>query len=78
MVDTVDSKSAARKGVRVQVPPGVQKSAEYKRSFFCIQLLSSLSRWHGSPSPLGDVKGLPVAVPIAKRRIKNEAGVCRI
>ena len=25
MVDTVDSKSAARKGVRVQVPPGVQK-----------------------------------------------------
>lgn len=24
MVDTVDSKSAARKGVRVQVPPGVQ------------------------------------------------------
>ena len=23
MVDTVDSKSAARKGVRVQVPPGV-------------------------------------------------------
>ena len=25
MVDTVDSKSAARKGVRVQVPPGVRK-----------------------------------------------------
>ena len=25
MVDTVDSKSAARKGVRVQVPPGVLK-----------------------------------------------------
>ena len=25
MVDTVDSKSAARKGVRVQVPPGVQE-----------------------------------------------------
>ena len=28
MVDTVDSKSAARKGVRVQVPPGVQKKEE--------------------------------------------------
>ena len=26
MVDTVDSKSAAGNGVRVQVPPGVQKS----------------------------------------------------
>ena len=25
MVDTVDSKSAVRKDVRVQVPPGVQK-----------------------------------------------------
>ena len=28
MVDTVDSKSAARKGVRVQVPPGVQDSTD--------------------------------------------------
>ena len=25
MVDTIDSKSVARKGVRVQVPPGVQE-----------------------------------------------------
>ena len=31
MVDTVDSKSAARKGVRVQVPPGVQKQMEQHR-----------------------------------------------
>ena len=34
MVDTVDSKSAARKGVRVQVPPGVLKSTDYQ-CFFC-------------------------------------------
>lgn len=33
MVDTVDSKSAARKGVRVQVPPGVQGSAEFQCFF---------------------------------------------
>ena len=30
MVDTVDSKSAARKGVRVQVPPGVLKGTNRK------------------------------------------------
>ena len=30
MVDTVDSKSAARKGVRVQVPPGVLKGTSRK------------------------------------------------
>ena len=34
MVDTVDSKSAARKGVRVQVPPGVHKSTDYQ-CFYC-------------------------------------------
>ena len=34
MVDTVDSKSAARKGVRVQVPPGVQSALEISALFF--------------------------------------------
>ena len=36
MVDTVDSKSAARKGVRVQVPPGVQNGGRKAAFLFAI------------------------------------------
>lgn len=36
MVDTVDSKSAARKGVRVQVPPGVQNGGRKTAFLFAI------------------------------------------
>lgn len=36
MVDTVDSKSAARKGVRVQVPPGVQNGGHLATFFIAI------------------------------------------
>ena len=38
MVDTVDSKSAARKGVRVQVPPGVQNGGRKTAFLFCHKL----------------------------------------
>ena len=34
MVDTVDSKSAAGNGVRVQVPPGVQGEKQSLTAFF--------------------------------------------
>lgn len=34
MVDAVDSKSAVSNGVRVQVPPGVQKGFQFWNPFF--------------------------------------------
>ena len=34
MVDTIDSKSVARKGVRVQVPPGVHNGTDLSVLFF--------------------------------------------
>ena len=41
MVDTVDSKSAARKGVRVQVPPGVQNGGRKAAVIISTQPLSN-------------------------------------
>ena len=38
MVDTVDSKSAAGNGVRVQVPPGVQGEKQSLTAFFVHRL----------------------------------------
>ena len=46
MVDTVDSKSAARKGVRVQVPPGVQNGGR-KTAFLFAIILQNISKLHG-------------------------------
>lgn len=51
MVDTVDSKSAARKGVRVQVPPGVQNGGQSATVFLFIRLNGNFKNIIGSRNP---------------------------